>query len=383
MQNFKFIFCWTLVLCFVASSIAYNCQLCYGDMCCNIPSDHQYYLTDFCGGYPHDQTSCGNFCDQFRYFTADRQRFGCGGYLNICGRGKCVKAKVIDAGPANWVEQDAGMPIIDASPDVCSYITGAGSCGWSDRILISAVPTTVKDDSELGPWNVTEKEYNQIVSEGQLLYDQWIKSHAPQATCCSPDQWEAYSFSFDPRHHFRAGLNISYDYTGKRFRILIEEHRNGNRSRVLESIALYDKKTLYVIDHTNNGACRKEPLTGDMEQDCVPSDGKKEASITIGGSLKADVWVFNRTEHEHDLHFVQVRTTAECYPIDSFASSERIGVDTTFTWDITKGIKNPAVFTPPSNCPADKTIAHHFYPSLLKITRSIALGKLWDLKLKM
>lgn len=45
--------------------------------------------------------SCGNFCDQFRYFTADRQRFGCGGYLNICGRGKCVKAKVIDAGPAN------------------------------------------------------------------------------------------------------------------------------------------------------------------------------------------------------------------------------------------------------------------------------------------
>lgn len=179
--------------------------------------------------------------------------------------------------------------------------------------MISAVPTTVKDDSELGPWNVTEKEYNQIVSEGQLLYDQWIKSHAPQATCCSPDQWEAYSFSFDPRHHFRAGLNISYgilsfckiflfltffsnwniDYTGKRFRILIEEHRNGNRSRVLESIALYDKKTLYVIDHTNNGACRKEPLTGDMEQDCVPSDGKKEASITIGGSLKADVWVFN------------------------------------------------------------------------------------------
>ena len=33
-------------------------------MCCNIPGDHTYYLTSFCAGYPHDQTSCGNYCDQ-------------------------------------------------------------------------------------------------------------------------------------------------------------------------------------------------------------------------------------------------------------------------------------------------------------------------------
>lgn len=92
------------------------------------------------------------------YFTADRQRFGCNTYLNLCGRGKCVKAKVIDAGPADWVEKDAGMPIIDASVPTCEYFTGGKSCGWADRILITAVRTTVKDDSELGPFNVTEEE---------------------------------------------------------------------------------------------------------------------------------------------------------------------------------------------------------------------------------
>jgi hypothetical protein len=112
-------------------------------MCCNIPSDGNYFLTSFCAGYPHSQTSCGSYCDQYRYFTADRQRYGCNGkfifhfsskiisfflflkvlfsefgrnqnfslpfgvlgYLNICANGKCVKAKVIDAGPAAWVEE--------------------------------------------------------------------------------------------------------------------------------------------------------------------------------------------------------------------------------------------------------------------------------------
>lgn len=28
------------------------------------------------------------------------------------------------SGPASFVENDAGGPIIDASPDVCSYLTG-------------------------------------------------------------------------------------------------------------------------------------------------------------------------------------------------------------------------------------------------------------------
>lgn len=58
--------------------------------------DHKYYLTDFCDGYPHDQTSCGEYCDDYKYFTADRQRFGCNGFLTVCRISTlaCIRAKV-------------------------------------------------------------------------------------------------------------------------------------------------------------------------------------------------------------------------------------------------------------------------------------------------
>jgi len=150
-----------LLIALFGAALAYTCTECEG-MCCNIPSNNRYYLTDFCAGYPHDETSCGEYCDQYTWFTADRQRFGCNVNLKICGNGKCCNARVIDAGPADWVEQDAGMPIVDASPQVCSYLFGYSSCGWSDRLLITA---TVTDEVELGPVKVTPEEYDQIVNK--------------------------------------------------------------------------------------------------------------------------------------------------------------------------------------------------------------------------
>jgi len=147
------------VLCIVGA--CYACSVCDGDMCCNIPSNNRYYLTDFCAGYPHDQMACGAYCDQAKWFTADRQRFGCNVMLKLCGNGKCVNAQVMDAGPANWVEDDAGMPIIDASPAVCSYLFGYSSCGWSDRLLITAVRTS---ETTVGPVRVTAEEYDRIVN---------------------------------------------------------------------------------------------------------------------------------------------------------------------------------------------------------------------------
>eukprot|EP00054_Salpingoeca_dolichothecata_P031598 m.264019 g.264019 ORF g.264019 m.264019 type:complete len:179 (-) comp27426_c0_seq1:95-631(-) len=152
----------------VVAAAAYDCQTCLTDMCCNIPSNHEYYLTDFCAGYPHSQTSCGEYCDQYKYFTADRQRFGCNGYLDVCKSGRCLKAKVIDAGPNKYVEEDAGMPIIDASPAVCEYLTGHSSCGWSDRLTITAVPVRGEmDDSMLGPYEVTEEEYQAFLARAK------------------------------------------------------------------------------------------------------------------------------------------------------------------------------------------------------------------------
>jgi hypothetical protein len=161
-----------LVVFAVVSSVQGQCQECsspYGGMCCEIPSDNTYYLTTFCDGYPHDQTSCGNYCDSSQYFTADCQRFGCDGNLNICAGGTCDTAQVIDAGPADWVENDAGMPIIDASPQICQDLFGSSSCGWSDQKTITASPTL---RTKLGPFNVTAEELKQIIAEGEAILRQ-------------------------------------------------------------------------------------------------------------------------------------------------------------------------------------------------------------------
>lgn len=119
----------------------YNCSdPCYGDMCCSVPADNSYYLTTFCD----QSTACGTPCSALTYFTADSQRFGCSKMLTICaqGSGTCVQAKVIDAGPNIDVEQEAGMPVIDASAAVCQDLFGSSSCGWSDRRAITAYVST-------------------------------------------------------------------------------------------------------------------------------------------------------------------------------------------------------------------------------------------------
>jgi len=158
-----------VVLGFVSTALSYTCESCLSTMCCNIPSDHEYYLTDFCAGYPHAETSCGNYCNEYKYFSADRQRFGCHSYLNVCRNSRCSKVYVIDAGPAAFVENNAGKAVIDASPAVCNDLAGATSCGWSDRITITAVPTTFDDGRPLGTFSVNETEYKHIIEEGIRL----------------------------------------------------------------------------------------------------------------------------------------------------------------------------------------------------------------------
>ncbi|GAM22692.1 hypothetical protein SAMD00019534_058670, partial [Acytostelium subglobosum LB1] len=223
---------------FVSVALSYDCaDPCYGNMCCSIPSNNQYYLTSFCD----ESTACGPGCSSTTYFSADSQRFGCGVYLTICATGgggtsgssssssgtsgssgtsssgsssggsssggssgsssggssgtsssggsgsssgtaneedfgnafygTCVKVVTIDAGPNIEVEQEAGMPIIDASPQTCQDLFGSDSCGWSDHDPISAVQS-LDDGRPLGKFNVTFNEYQKIIQIGIMLQNQ-------------------------------------------------------------------------------------------------------------------------------------------------------------------------------------------------------------------
>lgn len=219
------------------------------------------------------------------------------------------------------------------------------------------------------------------MSEGQLLYDEWVKKQTPKDEpkanpCCSPDQWEGYQFSFDEREHFRAGLNVSYDYTNKRLRVLIEERTPNNKKKILEAISLYNNNTMYLIDHTSN-TCTSEQLNESMIQDCVPKDAVLETSPVLGGSLKTNLYRFSRTDHDEDVDFIEVRTQDNCFPVDVFAASNRFGVDENFFWDITLGIKDPSVFNIPPICKKTNSddVDHPMLPRLLKTTRAVARGK--------
>ena len=105
------------------------------------------FLTSFDGS----SCSCGPCHAHGDYFAADRQRFGCGAALNICRGSTCVKVAVVDYGPSCFVEDDAGGPVIDASPAVCQALTGGSSCGWSDHFSVTA--SVVGDDARpFGPF---------------------------------------------------------------------------------------------------------------------------------------------------------------------------------------------------------------------------------------
>ena len=135
--------------------------------CTGIPKNGNYYLTDFDGS----SCACGPCHKYGEWFAADKQRFGCGAHLSVCkGWGEpqetvtCVKVTVVDYGPSCFVEDDAGGPVLDASPSVCRAITGGGSCGWSDHFKIHVTRTSAPeaDGIPLGPYNMTWSDFQSL-----------------------------------------------------------------------------------------------------------------------------------------------------------------------------------------------------------------------------
>jgi len=142
-----------LVLASVAVGVAMACT-CVTNMCTNIPADNQYYLTSFCD----KQVACGSFsgnCNE--YYAADYKRFGCNKVISCCKGSNCVNLKVIDGGPACWVEDGAKKPIVDASYSTCNHFTGHTSCGWGDKILITCKASFVTLPEALTPEALLEE----------------------------------------------------------------------------------------------------------------------------------------------------------------------------------------------------------------------------------
>jgi hypothetical protein len=136
------------------------------------PLDSPHTLPTRCAAAVAGTTcACGACHSQGEYFNADRQRFNCGTYLNVCKGSKCIKSYTVDYGPSCYVEDHAGGPVLDASPAICQGLFGLSSCGWSDHLQVSVATalSPEEDGIPLGPYNVTEAQMAEIIRIGWAL----------------------------------------------------------------------------------------------------------------------------------------------------------------------------------------------------------------------
>jgi uncharacterized membrane protein YgcG len=109
-----------------------------------------YGVTSFGGPGDYQSVACGgNSRTIDQWYVASSQRYGCHKHLKLTANGKCAVVATADAGPASWVEANAGVPILDSSPTVGNYFFGDGSLGWSDlkahpgKYVVNAEITTL------------------------------------------------------------------------------------------------------------------------------------------------------------------------------------------------------------------------------------------------
>jgi hypothetical protein len=114
------------------------------------PSDNCLFSCGDMGLCPG--TTDGPTCEAtLRWFTADADRFGCGKRIRLtnCLNGKHAIAVALDRGPNCKNEQTYGVPVIDMSHDLMTYLFDGKLYGGVDkkRILVEEVSSTTK----LGP----------------------------------------------------------------------------------------------------------------------------------------------------------------------------------------------------------------------------------------
>lgn len=123
------------------------------------PPPYHYVLTSYGGpGDPgaNGTPACGGKkVDGSWYYSTGAYSFGCGSKLRLRANGKCVVVKVVDNGPAEWVETKAKNKcggtgyVIDASPLVSKHLYGTSSAGWSDCFAIEVTP--IDSSAPTGP----------------------------------------------------------------------------------------------------------------------------------------------------------------------------------------------------------------------------------------
>ncbi|XP_071097988.1 ependymin-related protein 1-like [Haliotis cracherodii] len=154
---------------------------------------------------------------------------------------------------------------------------------------------------------------------------------------------------------------LSYDFTDMKVAADITTMVDGMTSRN-KTIIDYNKKMIYNYNEMT-GDCTVSPFDQPFRKACVPDDAKQLGNFYYGAGdnmLQATSYMLNRNGLTYYVYF----TTAGCIPITEVAVGNMGPTATMIATgfeNITPGIKNSSVFSPPPACQQAKV--QHFQKS--------------------
>nr|CAG4717580.1 unnamed protein product [Naegleria fowleri] len=161
---------------------------------------------------------------------------------------------------------------------------------------------------------------------------------------CLDKQFTASIMLMDPKKHYDDFHKVYYDAALQQQRIDI--HELDPQDKHVQIYLKHNIGKMYVYDESTR-TCTSHPLQGKLPAFCLANNATKVDQITIGGSLKADVW-----EEKVFGWNTRLILAANTYiPINVLTKGGHLDNAIFEEWiDFTNNVPNPAVFNLPTPC---------------------------------
>merc|ERR1712126_339245 len=169
--------------------------------------------------------------------------------------------------------------------------------------------------------------------------------------CDTPPQWEGRLMRRDFSKNFTEYAKITYDETNRRVREIAEMDIGSDRE-VFDRLYLHNENKEYRLD-LKTRKCNVTTLTRPFIPFGLPRDATYDGEANVGPvnipGEHATVINFHGHTEDGGQYYGEV-TFPDCVPVSTGYYSNRTGAVHSSFYDITAGIPDPNVFTPPSEC---------------------------------
>ncbi|XP_071502669.1 uncharacterized protein [Diadema antillarum] len=178
----------------------------------------------------------------------------------------------------------------------------------------------------------------------------------PTAQCQTVAQWEGRASEWDHLQGNNDRFNISFDGINRRKHIREDKRAQLPGKRIYEYIQLFDDGIQYVINRNYN-TCHVEPL-GTWRNHTIPPNATLEDRYEVGApgsGFMVQEWS-DRIPGRRKETWIGTFTDVGCWPVtETFMERddqtlEMVQSVSTRFFDLSQGIKDMSIFTPPKFC---------------------------------